>query len=135
MIPRRDAEALIDEYVGMLLRDEEADFATLRDRLIARSMLVLRGAENLAQKGRRLLAEGRLELVGVNKITAPAGEPLGASEGWVVAKCRGDSGEVYDLGYDPRNGEWRCTCEARGRCSHIAALQLVVVRPKRRKLT
>ena len=46
--------------------------------------------------------------------------------GFVKAQCRGDSG-VYDLGRDPRNGEWRCTCQARGNCSHLQALKLVVV--------
>lgn len=45
----------------------------------------------------------------------------------VVARCRGDTGQVYDLGRDPTKGEWRCTCEARGdNCSHLRALKLVV---------
>ncbi len=48
--------------------------------------------------------------------------------GLVVAECRGDSGEVYSLGHDPTNGEWRCTCaELKGECSHLKALKLVVV--------
>jgi hypothetical protein len=49
---------------------------------------------------------------------------------WVIAKCRGDSGEVYSLGHDPRRNQWRCTCrELRGKCSHLRALKLVVVLP------
>lgn len=72
---------------------------------------------SVEDKGRRLLTEGRLTVVRV----------AGAV---VVAKCKGDSGEMYDLGYDPRgNGQWRCTCVARGRCSHLVALQLVTVKP------
>jgi hypothetical protein len=47
--------------------------------------------------------------------------------GLVIAQCRGDSGEVYDLGYDPMKQEWRCTCrELKGNCSHLQALKLVV---------
>ena len=46
----------------------------------------------------------------------------------VIAQCRGDSGEVYDLGYDPTKDQWRCTCaELKGNCSHLQALKLVVV--------
>jgi hypothetical protein len=47
---------------------------------------------------------------------------------WIVAECRGDSGVVYFLGYDPDKKEWRCGCEARGdSCSHLLALKLVTV--------
>jgi uncharacterized Zn finger protein len=67
-------------------------------------------------KARRLLIEGRLQVTAV-----------GNRHGWIVASCRGDSGEVYSLGYDPRKKEWRCTCPARSTCSHIKALQLVTV--------
>lgn len=73
-------------------------------------------AENVDVKGRRLLTEGRLLVV-----------RTGDGSGAVVATCRGDSGAVYDLGFDPKAREWRCTCEARGRCSHLVALQLVTV--------
>ena len=46
----------------------------------------------------------------------------------VIAQCRGDSGEVYYLGYHPGDQEWRCTCrEMKGNCSHLQALKLVVV--------
>lgn len=73
---------------------------------------------NVEDKGRTLLTEGRLTVTRVDD--------------WIMAKCRGDSGEVYDLGYDPRGaGQWRCTCEARGKCSHLVALQLVTVAPER----
>lgn len=72
-------------------------------------------------KARRLLIEGRLV---VEKVALPenGGEP------YIFATCRGDSGEVYRLGFDPYTAEWRCTCEARGPCSHLKALQLVTVR-------
>jgi hypothetical protein len=77
--------------------------------------------ESAETKSHRILVEGRLTVERV-------------ADGLVVARCRGFSdGEVYSLGYDPRNGEWRCTCEASRkfgrRCSHLRALQLVVVRP------
>jgi len=79
--------------------------------------------ENVEEKGRRLLTEGRLI---VERVDAKA-------TNLVVATCRGDSGEVYQLGYDPRANEWRCTCEARGRCSHLVALQLVTVKREGRR--
>lgn len=73
--------------------------------------------ENAAAKSLRLLTEGRLMV-----------ERVDPGTGLVVARVRGDSGEVYYLGHDPRNGEWRCSCaEMKGRCSHLRALQLVVV--------
>lgn len=72
--------------------------------------------ENKQDKGRRMLTEGRLIVKSVGN---------GAV---IVASCRGDSGEVYDLGYDPRKNEWRCTCEALSGCSHLVALQLVVAK-------
>lgn len=73
-------------------------------------------AEGAEAKGRRLLTEGRLIVMSVT------------ASGRVVATCRGDSGEVYDLGYDERRGQWRCTCPARSKCAHLVALQLVTVR-------
>jgi uncharacterized Zn finger protein len=73
--------------------------------------------ETAAVKARRLLPEGRLMV----KIVDPDGQ-------FVWAQCRGDSGEVYDLGYDPKANQWRCTCaELKGNCSHLQALKLVVV--------
>lgn len=57
----------------------------------------------------------------------------GGDTGWIIASCRGDSGEIYRLGWDPISLEWRCTCPAsaqfRRRCSHLRALQSVTVRP------
>ena len=73
--------------------------------------------ENAQAKGRRLLTEGRLRVLRVER------------SGLIVAECRGDSGEVYGLGFAPVAHEWRCTCEAKGRCSHIIALMLVTTAP------
>ncbi len=43
----------------------------------------------------------------------------------VIARCRGDSGEVYMLGHS--KDRWGCTCaELKGNCSHLQALKLVV---------
>jgi len=83
-------------------------------------------SETKAQKALRYVSERRLTVEVV-------GDP--ARPGLIVASCRGDSGEVYRLGHDPRatGGGWRCTCEAsakfRRECSHLIALKLVVVRP------
>ena len=76
-------------------------------------------AVNAREKGRILLAEGRLTVLKVGD----------EYDGLIQAVCRGDSAKVYDLGYDPRKREWRCTCEARGECSHLIALKLVTVQP------
>jgi hypothetical protein len=46
-----------------------------------------------------------------------------AGDGDVRARCRG-GGAVYRLGFV--DGRWWCGCPARGRCSHLAALELVV---------
>ena len=70
--------------------------------------------ENAEVKGRRLLAEGRLIVLAVRPRT-------------LDATCRGDSAEVYHLGYQA--GGWFCTCPALGTCSHLVALQLVTLRP------
>lgn len=77
--------------------------------------------ENAQEKGKRLLAEGRLI---VTKVTGHAHERAA-----IVAICRGDSGEVYSLGYDVEHEEWRCQCPARGKCAHLWALQLVTRKP------
>ncbi len=68
--------------------------------------------ENAALKARRLLSEGRLE---VRKVQAQE----------IRAYVRGDSAEVYEVGWDP--GGWSCSCEALGRCSHIQVLMLVTL--------
>ncbi len=70
--------------------------------------------ENVEVKARRYLGESRLTVLQVD------GDH-------VEAECRG-TGEVHRLGHHPRyrNGWW-CSCPARGRCCHLAALQLVIV--------
>jgi hypothetical protein len=74
--------------------------------------------ENYYRKAQRLLGEGRLEIhrLDPNRI---------------VAVCRGDSGEKYDVGYG--SAAWFCNCDARGRCSHLQALMLVVTRLMRKQ--
>jgi hypothetical protein len=74
--------------------------------------------ETKAEKAVRMIAERRLMVERV------AGQ-------LVVASCRGDSGSVYALGYDPTKREWRCTCPASREfhstdCAHLLALKLVV---------
>ena len=64
-------------------------------------------------KGRRLLAEGRLDIRFADGRT-------------VTARCRGASAEIYRLGFDR---DWFCTCPASTRCSHLVALMLVTLRP------
>ena len=59
--------------------------------------------EDATTKGLRLLVEARLHVRMVD------GQR-------VVAWCRGDSGEVYEVGYEP--GGWYCNCPALGRSSH-----------------
>lgn len=76
--------------------------------------------ETVDEKARRLLIEGRL-------IVREVGRP--SKKQRIVAECRGDSGEMYALGYAPKDDEWRCTCPARSDCSHLKALQLVCVKP------
>jgi uncharacterized Zn finger protein len=78
--------------------------------------------ENAQAKGRRLLTEGRLRVLAVDE-----------SSGTTSAECRGDSGLTYGVGRDEA-GRWHCTCEAKGRCSHQVALQLVVAFKRWRSL-
>jgi hypothetical protein len=70
--------------------------------------------ENARDRGRRLVAEGRLVIRRVN-------------EEEILAVCR-DSGELHELGYHPSGGWW-CDCVARTQCGHLYALQLVTVAP------
>ncbi len=70
--------------------------------------------ENARDRGRRLVSEGRLVVRRVD-----------TSE--IVAACRGDSGEIYRLGY--RDARWWCECPAKTQCGHLYALQLVCVGP------
>ena len=75
-------------------------------------------AETINQKAFRILTESRLTI-----------ERVDADGGWVVAHCRGDTGD-YALGWDPKVKAWRCTCaNVKGECSHISALIMLVVRP------
>lgn len=67
--------------------------------------------EPVDAKARRYLTEGRLVV-----------EHVGG--GTVRARCRG-RGALYALGFD--GAAWSCSCPARSRCAHLAALQLVVV--------
>lgn len=122
MIPRKVARRLLDEYLGRIEHAEIEEgeevnaegLTRLRDELLEESDLVLRGAENIEQKGRRYLTEGRLSVLTVNPQT-----------GLVVARCKG-SEDTYSLGYDPRSRQWRCTCPAPRRCAHLIALRLVM---------
>jgi uncharacterized Zn finger protein len=67
--------------------------------------------ENVNDKAERYLREGRLRVVRVDG-------------NLIVAKCRG-GGIIYDLGFDPKLQQYRCTCPARGPCAHLVALQRV----------
>lgn len=78
--------------------------------------MTTRATESAVEKSLRLLQEGRLMVTKVDP-----------DRRLVVARCRGDGASVYTLGHDPGTNEWRCTCEARGECSHLKALKLVVV--------
>ena len=69
--------------------------------------------ESAHAKGRRLLTEGRLEVRRVEGET-------------IAARCRGDSGEIYSVGF---SRGWYCVCPAASRCSHLVALQLVTLKP------
>lgn len=81
--------------------------------------MTTRARETATDKAQRLLAEGRLMVREVNPVTR-----------YVLAECRGDSGQVYTLGHDPGMDQWRCTCpELKRNCSHLQALKLVVVLP------
>ena len=72
--------------------------------------------ESAHDKARRLLTEGRLDVRQVTERTA-------------VAKCRGDSAQIYNLGYD--RGRWFCSCPcATDQCSHLRALRLIVLEPE-----
>jgi hypothetical protein len=64
-----------------------------------------------------MLTEGRLRVLHIDK------------SGLIFAECRDDSGEMYSLAYNPERRAWHCMCPAKGRCSHIIALQLVTTVP------
>lgn len=123
IVPRKIAKSLFREFLAALRTREEDSGEPLDaeglDALVAHvldtSTLVLRGTENVEQKARRYLAEGRLEVERVEQ------------GGLVVATARGTDG-TYKLGYDPGKNQWRCTCPgpASRRCSHLIALRLVI---------
>lgn len=82
---------------------------------------------NADEKAQKILIEGRLLV-----------ERVDPRSGLIVASCRGFSGAIYKLGFDPTmppksTRAWRCTCTASAtfsrRCSHLRALMLVTVRP------
>jgi uncharacterized Zn finger protein len=76
--------------------------------------------ESAHEKGVRLAGSGRLTLRRLE-------------EDVIVAKVRGDSARIYSTGWTPAG--WFCTCPfgenaSPGRaCSHVRALQLVVLEP------
>lgn len=76
--------------------------------------------ENAAIKARRLLTEGRVRVLSASE-----------ADGYISAEVRGDSSASYACGYEPDGGGWYCGCPALGRCSHIAALQLITVLEQR----
>ena len=69
--------------------------------------------EGIEAKGRRYLLEGRLRVLSVHG-------------GRIYAECRGN-GTIHHPCYV--KGRWACDCDARGRCSHLVALQLVCTDP------
>jgi uncharacterized Zn finger protein len=70
--------------------------------------------ENAQAKARRLCAEGRVTIRTVTDLA-------------IVAKVRGDSAAIYHVTWSPAG--WTCSCPALTRCSHIGAVQLVVLAP------
>jgi hypothetical protein len=78
--------------------------------------------EALEEKALRYIREGRLRVVLVEGRR-------------IEARVRGTRA-AYVVGYEP--GGWHCSCEAHRfgrRCAHLAALQLVTVRPARTRTT
>lgn len=97
---------------------ELVDARLLLEREEGKKDALVPSRQNARTKAMRLLIEGRLDVT--RRFVG------GEHDGMIVAECRGDSGAVYTLGYDPHKREWRCTCEERkGNCSHLAALKLV----------
>jgi hypothetical protein len=75
--------------------------------------------ENASSKADRLLTCGRLTVEWIDAST-------------IRATVRGDSAEVYRVGFQPGRG-WSCTCAAFTRCSHVLALQRVALVPAPRR--
>jgi len=70
--------------------------------------------EDAVTRGRRMVSEGRLIVSYVS----------GRS---IAAVCRGDSGLIHRLGYDPGRGYW-CACSGLTKCAHLHALHLVAAK-------
>lgn len=121
MIPRKVAKLLLAEFIEQIAEHDTPSREILETKaqsVLEESFLVLRGAENVEQKARRYLIEGRIVV-----------EKRDTETGLVVATCRGGEA-TYHLGFDPKRGQWRCTCRAsRGRCAHLVALRLIVPQP------
>lgn len=71
--------------------------------------------ENAQTKAKRILGEGR---VLVDRVVGDD----------VLARVRGD-GAIHRVEHGRRG--WSCSCAARGRCSHLLALGLVVAVDRR----
>lgn len=72
------------------------------------------GRENRETKARCLLIEGR---VGIRRVDARG----------VLADVRAAIASLRRVIYDAHSELWSCPCPARTRCSHVAAIQLVVI--------
>jgi hypothetical protein len=72
--------------------------------------MTISSRESATEKGRRYVGEGRLML---DIVSADA----------IRGSCRG-SGTVHRVTWTPEDS-WACSCEAKTRCSHLVAVQLV----------
>lgn len=72
--------------------------------------------ETIEAKAARYLLAGRVSVL------------LRTPDGRMRAVVDGDTG-VHLLGYDPRFPGWRCLCDARKRCCHMVALELITGTP------
>jgi uncharacterized Zn finger protein len=70
--------------------------------------------EDAQTKAARLAGSGRVTVRHVSDIA-------------ITADVRGDSAAVYPVTWSPAG--WACPCPASTRCSHIRAVQLVVLEP------
>jgi hypothetical protein len=77
--------------------------------------------EDARTRGRRLVAEGRLQVLVVDRAE-------------IAGVIRGDSGRYHYCGWRPDRGWW-CECEARTQCGHLYALQLVTSEPASKRAT
>ena len=72
--------------------------------------------ENAQTKAARLCASGRVAVRSVR-------------EDVIRATVKGDSARIYTVVFDPSG--WRDDCDALGVCSHIRAVQLCTLEPRR----